>query len=167
MKKILPILLCVCVIASVFVACSSGKKDDATTAQSTSSNIITTDKAKITEADAVNYIQSYDKKELGLTADEMKNCKFMVANSGEKIEKDYYIKVIATVATEHKDKETGKSTFTFDNKGEYFIRYDGKQVLTRDVKTGKYSEMKVKKYETTAPATAKNTTLKAQTTKKK
>lgn len=148
MKKIIPIILCVCMVATGLVACSSNKKEDETTAPTTQSNVITTDDAKITEADAINYIQSYSAKELGLKEEEMKDLKFMVANSGEKVEDEYFVKVIATVATEHKDEETGKSTFTFDNKGEYYIRYDAKKVLSRDVKTGEYKELAVKKYDT-------------------
>lgn len=147
MKKIIPIILCVCIVAAGLVACSGTKKEETTTPETTSSNVITTDDAKITEADAINYIQSYGAKDLGLKEEEMKDLKFMVANSGEKVEDDYYIKVIATVATEHKDEETGKSTFTFDNKGEYYIRYDAKKVLSRDVKTGEYKELEVKKYD--------------------
>lgn len=146
MKRFLPIILCICIIATGLVACSSNKKEDETTAPTTQSNVITTDDAKITEADAINYIQSYSAKELGLKEEEMKDLKFMVANSGEKVEDEYFVKVIATVATEHVDDETGKTTYTFDNKGEYYIRYDAKKVLSRDVKSGEYKELEVKKY---------------------
>lgn len=125
------------------------KKDDenkeATAVSGEIPTAITTDNAKITEADAINLIESYSAEELGLTEDKRKECKFMVASAGEKIEKNYYVKVIATIATEHKNEETGKSTFTFDNQGEYYIRFDGKQILSKNMDGDDYKELKIKK----------------------
>lgn len=157
MKKILPVIMCLCIAVTCFAACSSTKTDtkaEKTTAAATTeekAGEITTDKAKITDANAINYIQSYSNEDLGLTKEDLKECKFMVASSGEKVDGAYYVKVIATVPTEHKDKE-GKVTYTFDNKGEYYINYEGTKVLKRDVKTGKYSEIKFKEFTTTKAA---------------
>lgn len=184
MKKVLLVMLSITMIACAFTACSSGDKDnkDASTTVATtvaSTKTITTDDAKIAEFDAVNLIKmQYSPKELGLTEEEYKKASFMVSNSGEKIDKDYYVKVVAVYKKAHQN-EDGKTTYTFDNKGIYYIRYDGKQILREDVKTGDRTEMKVKKVpETTTvkpahPSTKaakkdskSKTTAKAKTTAK-
>lgn len=156
MKRIIPIILCLTIISLSFVACSSKQEEKPTKTEEvvTSANEITTDDAKVAESDAINLIKSYSAKELGLTADEMKECSFMVASSGVKIENSYYVKVIATVKNEQKG-EDGKTTFTFDNKGEYYIRYDAKQILKKNMKSDKdeYDEMKVKSVPTTSNTT--------------
>lgn len=142
-------------VACVFAACSGSKDDEKNTGTSTAEGTnITTDEAKITDADAVRLIESYDDDELGLTSEIREECSFMIANSGTKIEDDYYIKVIAAIKTEH--DEDGQRTYTFDNKGEYYIRYDGEQILSLDMETGEYSEMKVKDVPTTAPITTQS-----------
>lgn len=170
MKKFLSIILCIAMLSCVFAACSKGAEEETTTTKATSTSkqyptteVITTDPAKITESDAINLIQSYPAKELGLTDAQVKKCSFMVASSGIQIEKDYYVKVIATVKKEHKAKD-GKVTFTFDNQGEYYIRYDGKQILKKDMKADeeKFDEMKVR--EVPAPTTVVEHT--SETTKK-
>lgn len=152
MKKFLSIILCVVVVASAFVACSKAENNDAEGDKTEvyTSEVVTTDDAIIKEADAINLIQSYSAKELGLTEEEYKECSFMVASSGIELDGKYYIKVIATVKTEHKDGEN--VTYTFDNKGEYYISYNGKQILQKDMKSEeeKYSDMKVKEVPTTA-----------------
>lgn len=156
MKKILSVILCVAVACFVFTACS--KNDENKPTQTTKPTEITTDDAAITESDAIEFIKSYSADELGLSKDDMKNCSFMVAQNGRKIDKDYYIEVIATIKTEHKE---GKDvSYTFDNKGEYYIRYDGKQILSKNLETGKYTEMKVKS------ATAQKESVSEKTTKK-
>lgn len=152
MKKFLSILLCVVIVASAFVACSkNGGEDNSTTENPSTTQTITTDEAKIKEADAINLIKSYSAKELGLSDEEMKECSFMVANSGSELDGKFYIKVIATIKTSHKD-ESGNETFTFDNKGEYYISYNGKKILQKDMKAEeeKFTEMKVKEVPTTA-----------------
>lgn len=158
MKKYLSIILCIVVILSAFVACSGkdkGKDNETggttTTTTTTTTTALATDAAKIKEADAINLIQSYDAKELGLDKDVIKECSFMVASSGEHIyeQKADYIKVIATIKQAHKDAETKEITYTFDTKGEYYIRFDGKQILSKNVETGEYTEMAVKKVPTT------------------
>ncbi len=148
MKKYISIILCLTIIASAFVACSSKKEDGTTT-----TTAIATDTAKIKEADAINLIESYSLDELGITKTEKKDCSFMVASSGEFIEEQNanYIKVIAAIKEAHENSETKEVTYTFDTKGEYYIRFDGKQILSKNVETGEYTEMKVKKVPTTKP----------------
>lgn len=156
MKKFLSIILCVVIVCSAFVACSKNddKKVDTTT-ETTQTTQPTTDDAKIKEADAIELIKSYSAKELGLTDKQKKNCSFMVASNGVEIQDedyigDYYIKVIATVKNKHVDK-AGKETYTFDNKGEYYISYNGKTILKKDMKSEKekYEKLKVKPVPTT------------------
>lgn len=155
MKKVLPILLAISIIATCFVACSSKKGDDTTTTAAGETTVVTTDDAKVTEADAINLIESYTDKELGITKEDRAACSFMVASNGEFIEDQdaYYVKVIAAIKNAHEDPETKEITYTFDCKGEYYIRYDGKQILSKDMESGELSEMKVKPVPTTtAPA---------------
>ena len=66
MKKFLAVLLAAVTVACMFVACS--KADDKNTTQSTTASVENaTDKAKIKDSDAINFIKtSYTKKELGL-----------------------------------------------------------------------------------------------------
>jgi len=148
MKKIVMIILSLCLVLSVFAACSKkdANEDHGNVSESSvSESVITTDAAVITEANAINYIKSYSAEELGLSAEDYESCSFMVNSAGKEIEGDYYIMVIATVKNAHTN-EDGTESFTFDNKGEYFIRYDAKQVLRRvmDSEEDKYEEMTVK-----------------------
>ena len=124
-QKAVAIILGACTICSVltFTACS---KQDATKEES----VIATEKAKIKDADAINYIESYSSKQLGLTDDEKKACSFMVASDGEEINGKKYIKIIATIKNEQKGDD-GKTTYTFDTKGEYFISFNGDEVLKK------------------------------------
>lgn len=150
MKKFLAIVLSVVVVATAFVACSknNGEGENISTTET-----ITTDKAVIKEADSINLIKSYSASELGLTDEEYKECSFMVASSGIELDGKFYVKVIATVKTKHTD-EDGNETFTFDNKGEYYISYDGKTILQKNMKVeegaaDEYSKMDVKPVPTT------------------
>lgn len=124
-QKAVAIILGACTICSVFTftACS---KQDATKEES----VIVTEKAKIKDADAINYIESYSSKQLGLTDDEKKACSFMVASDGEEIDGKKYIKIIAAIKDEQKGDD-GKTTYTFDTKGEYFISFNGDEVLKK------------------------------------
>lgn len=124
-QKAVAIILGACTICSVltFTACS---KQDATKEES----VIVTEKAKIKDADAINYIESYSSKQLGLTDDEKKACSFMVASDGEEIDGKKYIKIIAAIKNEQKGDD-GKTTYTFDTKGEYFISFNGDEVLKK------------------------------------
>ena len=124
-QKTVAIILGACTICSVltFTACS---KQDATKEES----IVATEKAKIKDADAINYIESYSSKQLGLTEDDRAKCSFMVASDGEEIDGKNYIKIIAAIKNEQKGDD-GKTTYTFDTKGEYFISFNGDEVLKK------------------------------------
>lgn len=124
-QKAVAIILGACTICSVltFTACS---KQDATKEES----VVATEKAKIKDADAINYIESYSSKQLGLTDDEKKACSFMVASDGEEIDGKKYIKIIAAIKSEQKGDD-GKTTYTFDTKGEYLISFNGDEVLKK------------------------------------
>lgn len=133
-QKAVAIILGACTICSVltFTACS---KQDAT-----KESVIVTEKAKIKDADAINYIESYSSKQLGLTDDEKKACSFMVASDGEEINGKKYIKIIAAIKNEQKGDD-GKTTYTFDTKGEYFISFNGDEVLKKNGDT--YSKLEL------------------------
>lgn len=134
-KKTVAIILGACTICSAltFTACS---KQDATKEES----VIVTEKAKIKDADAINYIESYSSKQLGLTDEEKKACSFMVASDGEEIDGKKYIKIIAAIKNEQKGDD-GKTTYTFDTKGEYFISFNGDEVLKKSGNT--YSKLEL------------------------
>lgn len=125
-------------IASAFVACSS--KDDS--GKQTTSTTIPTEEAKIKERDAIDFIQtSYSKEELGLDK-EKRAYRMMVASSGVDIEGKKYIKVVANVVVKNDVTEKdGKNTFTMDTVGEYYISFDGKTILKKDMKTNEYIEL--------------------------
>ena len=153
MKKILVCILCIAMAVCVFGACAKkDSKDGKTTAAQATTESMTTDSAVIKEADAINLIESYSDEELGLTAKQRKSASFMVASNGVKIEDGNYIEVIATVKTEHKDGD--KTTYTFDNLGVYYISYDGKKIMRKDMEseTPKYIDMKVKAVPSTTTA---------------
>lgn len=124
-QKAVAIILGACTICSVltFTACS---KQDTTKEES----VIVTEKAKIKDADAINYIESYSSKQLGLTEDDRAKCSFMVASDGEEIDGKKYIKIIAAIKNEQKGND-GQVTYTFDTKGEYFISFNGDEVLKK------------------------------------
>ena len=130
-QKAVAIILGACTICSAltFTACS---KQDATKEES----VIVTEKAKIKDAD----IESYSSKQLGLTDEEKKACSFMVASDGEEINGKKYIKIIAAIKNEQKGDD-GKTTYTFDTKGEYFISFNGDEVLKKNGDT--YSKLEL------------------------
>lgn len=125
-------------IASAFVACSS--KNDS--GKQTTSTTIPTEAAKIKERDAIDFIKtSYSKEELGLDK-EKRAYRLMVASSGVDIEGKKYIKVVANVVVKNDVTEKdGKNTFTMDTVGEYYISFDGKTILKKDMKTNEYIEL--------------------------
>lgn len=126
-KKAISIILCAfIIICSVAFASCSKQKSKAETASA-----VATEKAKIKDADAINYIESYSSKQLGLTEDDRAKCSFMVASDGEEINGKSYIQVIAAIKKEHKSDD-GQATYTFDTKGEYYISFDGDEVLRKD-----------------------------------
>mgnify|MGYP000983444737 FL=1 len=126
-KKAMSIILCAFIIicSVAFASCSKQESKAETT------SAVATEKAKIKDADAINYIESYSSKQLGLTENDRAKCSFMVASDGEKINGKSYIQVIAAIKKEHKSND-GQATYTFDTKGEYYISFDGDEVLRKD-----------------------------------
>lgn len=125
----------------MFVACS--KADDKNTTQSTTASVENaTDKAKIKDSDAINFIKtSYTKKELGL--DKVKEkYDFMISQNGVKIGKKQYVKVAANIMKKNDTtSKDGKQTYSLTPVGEYYISFDGDEVLMKDLKSGKYKKL--------------------------
>lgn len=126
-KKAISIILCAFIIicSVAFASCS---KQESTTE---TASAVATEEAKIKDADAISYIESYSSKQLGLTENDRAKCSFMVASNGEEINGKSYIQVIAAIKKEHKS-EDGQATYTFDTKGEYYISFNGDEVLRKD-----------------------------------
>lgn len=141
MKKFLAVLLAAVTVACMFVACS--KADDKNTTQSTTASVENaTDKAKIKDSDAINFIKtSYTKKELGL--DKVKEkYDFMISQNGVKIGKKQYVKVAANIMKKNDTtSKDGKQTYSLTPVGEYYISFDGDEVLMEDLKSGKYKKL--------------------------
>ena len=141
MKKFLAVLLAAVTVACMFVACS--KADDKNTTQSTTAYVENaTDKAKIKDSDAINFIKtSYTKKELGL--DKVKEkYDFMISQNGVKIGKKQYVKVAANIMKKNDTtSKDGKQTYSLTPVGEYYISFDGDEVLMKDLKSGKYKKL--------------------------
>ena len=155
MKKAVVFIICAAIAICTFSACAKNDGKETTTtkaAKQETTAAITTDDAVIKDADAINLIESYSDKELGLTKDQRKKASFMVASNGVEIDGKNYIEVIATVKNEHKDGD--KTTYTFDNLGVYYISYDGKTIFRKDMESekAKYIDMKVKAVPTTTEA---------------
>ena len=141
MKKFLAVLLAAVTVACMFVACS--KADDKNTTQSTTASVENaTDKAKIKDSDAINFIKtSYTKKELGL--DKVKEkYDFMISQNGVKIGKKQYVKVAANIMKKNDTtSKDGKQTYSLTPVGEYYISFDGDEVLMKELKSGKYKKL--------------------------
>ena len=141
MKKFLAVFLVSVTVACMFVACS--KADDKNTTQSTTASVENaTDKAKIKDSDAINFIKtSYTKKELGL--DKVKEkYDFMISQNGVKIGKKQYVKVAANIMKKNDTtSKDGKQTYSLTPVGEYYISFDGDEVLMKDLKSGKYKKL--------------------------
>lgn len=141
MKKFLAVLLAAVTVACMFVACS--KADDKNTTQSTTASVENaTDKAKIKDSDAINFIKtSYTKKELRL--DKVKEkYDFMISQNGVKIGKKQYVKVAANIMKKNDTtSKDGKQTYSLTPVGEYYISFDGDEVLMKDLKSGKYEKL--------------------------
>lgn len=164
MKKLLAVLMCLFMVAAVFSACSSkqqdggSKSDEAATSEAVSDSAeagttaLALDEAVIKDADAINLVSSYSAEELSLSDEDMKNCSFMLAGSGVEIDGANYVKVIAAIKNEKKDGD--KVSYTFDIKGEYYLSYDGKQLLKKDMESGEYTEMTLKEVPTEAATQA-------------
>lgn len=126
-KKAISIILCAFIIICSVAFASCSKQESKTETASA----VATEKAKIKDADAINYIESYSSKQLGLTEDDRAKCSFMVASDGEEINGKSYIQVIAAIKKEHKSDDC-QATYTFDTKGEYYISFNGDEVLRKD-----------------------------------
>lgn len=141
MKKFLAVLLAAVTVACMFVACS--KADDKNTTQSITASVENaTDKAKIKDSDAINFIKtSYTKKELGL--DKVKEkYDFMISQNGVKIGKKQYVKVAANIMKKNDTtSKDGKQTYSLTPVGEYYISFNGDEVLMKDLKSGKYKKL--------------------------
>ena len=141
MKKFLAVLLAAVTVACMFVACS--KADDKNTTQSTTASVENaTDKAKIKDSDATNFIKtSYTKEELGL--DKVKEkYDFMISQNGVKIGKKQYVKVAANIMKKNDTtSKDGKQTYSLTPVGEYYISFNGDEVLMKDLKSGKYKKL--------------------------
>lgn len=134
-------MLAAVTVACMFVACS--KADDKNTTQSTTASVENaTDKAKIKDSDAINFIKtSYTKNELGL--DKVKEkYDFMISQNGVKIGKKQYVKVAANIMKKNDTtSKDGKQTYSLTPVGEYYISFDGDEVLMKDLKSGKYKKL--------------------------
>ena len=141
MKKFLAVLLAAVTVACMFVACS--KADDKNTTQSTTASVENaTDKAKIKDSDAINFIKtSYTKKELGL--DKVKEkYDFMISQNGVKIGKKQYVKVAANIMKKNDTtSKDGKPTYSLTPVGEYYISFDSDEVLMKDLKRKKKKKL--------------------------
>lgn len=141
MKKFLAVLLAAVTVACMFVACS--KADDKNTTQSTTASVENaTDKAKIKDSDAINFIKtSYTKEELRL--DKVKEkYDFMISQNGVKIGKKQYVKVAANIMKKNDTtSKDGKQTYSLTPVGEYYISFNGDEVLMKDLKSGKYEKL--------------------------
>ena len=162
MKKFLAVLLAAVTVACMFVACS--KADDKNTTQSTTASVENaTDKAKIKDSDAINFIKTiYTKEELGL--DKVKEkYDFMISQNGVKIGKKQYVKVAANIMKKNDTtSKDGKQTYSLTPVGEYYISFDGDEVLMKDFKSGKYEKLENRHQDYSAKGqTAKSTTKKA------
>lgn len=141
MKKFLAVLLAAVTVACMFVACS--KADDKNTTQSTTASVENaTDKAKIKDSDAIKFIQNaYTKEELGL--DKVKEkYDFMISQNGVTIDKKQYVKVAANIMKKNDTtSKDGKQTYSLTPVGEYYISFDGDEVLMKDLESGKYKKL--------------------------
>lgn len=141
MKKFLAVLLAAVTVACMFVACS--KADNKNTTQSTTASVENaTDKAKIKDSDAINFIKTaYTKEELGL--DKVKEkYDFMISQNGVTIDKKQYVKVAANIMKKNDTtSKDGKQTYSLTPVGEYYISFDGDEVLMKDLESGKYKKL--------------------------
>lgn len=160
MKKLLAVLLAVITVCCVFVACSKADDKETTTkSESTSFTVQNpTDKAKIKDKDAIDFIKNaYTPEELGL--DKVKEkYSFMISSNAEKIDKKEYVKVAANVMKKNSEKNAeGKETYSLTPVGEYYISFDGQEVLMKDLKSGEYKKLenRYKDYKSKSETTTK------------
>lgn len=160
MKKFLAVLLAAVTVACMFVACS--KADDKNTTQSTAASVENaTDKAKIKDSDAINFIKTaYTKEELGL--DKVKEkYDFMISQNGVTIDKKQYVKVAANIMKKNDTtSKDGKQTYSLTPVGEYYISFDGDEVLMKDLESGKYKKLENRYQDYSAKGQAAESTTK-------
>lgn len=164
MKKIVLFIMIVVVIVSVFAACSSGSVDNKETVSKNTTvseakkndnkdnnettkiveNLVTTaiskipvEDAEISGYDATKLISDKDAKSLGLKG-KTEDYKFMLVSEGKEIDGKNYIEIVAMETK----KENEDGTMDVETKGDYFVSYDGKKLLVRDLVTGEFSEIK-------------------------
>ena len=127
----------------LYVCCLLKRLTIKNTTQSTTASVENaTDKAKIKDSDAINFIKtSYTKEELGL--DKVKEkYDFMISQNGVKIGKKQYVKVAANIMKKNDTtSKDGKQTYSLTPVGEYYISFDGDEVLMKDFKSGKYEKL--------------------------
>ena len=144
MKKYLTIIVLVCLLLSLFTACTNSTEN--ANEETTEISVSETEREiAMTESEAVDYIKSYSAEELSLSQEDYENCNFMINYDGKEIEGERYIEIIAAYKESHTN-EDGSESYTFDTKGSYYIRYDGKRVLKKDIdgETVQYVDMEVK-----------------------
>ena len=104
--------------------------------------MVDTEKAVIKDTDALDFIKNaYTEEELGLDKTE-KDYSFMIASHGVEIQGEKYVKIVACIMNKKDVKnEDGKETFSVETLGEYFISFDGKKVLKKNMKTNEYTRL--------------------------
>lgn len=130
-KRILAVSLTVIVAAFAFAGCSDSSKNDVSTTRT-----ITTDAAVIKDEDAINLIKTYSAAELGLEGS-VDDYSIMVGGSGEKVDGKYYVKVIASKVSE----PDSQGRVTVDTYGQYFINYNGTEILIYNEADDTYTPM--------------------------
>ena len=113
---------------------------------------------RIKDKDAIDFIKNaYTPEELGL--DKVKEkYSFMISSNGEKIDKKEYVKVAANVMKKNSEKNAdGKETYSLTPVGEYYISFDGQDVLMKDLKSGEYKKLenRYKDYKSKSETTTK------------
>ena len=98
---------------------------------------------KIVDLPGTYSLSAYTPEELGL--DKVKEkYSFMISSSGEKIDKKEYVKVAANVMKKNSEKNAdGKETYSLTPVGEYYISFDGQDVLMKDLKSGEYKKLQL------------------------
>ena len=67
---------------------------------------------------------------------------FMISQNGVKIGKKQYVKVAANIMKKNDTtSKDGKQTYSLTPVGEYYISFDGDEVLMKDLKSGKYEKL--------------------------
>lgn len=95
------------------------------------------DKNVIEGSEAIEKIQTFSEKKLGLK-EKKKKYSFLASTESKEIEGKKYIEVIASVIKKDKDGKTA----SIDTKGTYYVSEDGKICLKRNDKTGEMEELK-------------------------